>query len=55
MADLLDTSHHDRRVQQRLRESPEFRAEFERQQRELSAIDAERNLTTAPAARRDCC
>ena len=58
---MLDTSHHDRRLQRRLRESPEFRAEFERQQREIDAIDAvintldelraERNLTKAQLAR----
>lgn len=58
---VLDTGHHDRRLQRRLRESPEFRAEFERQQREIAAIDAvintldelrtERNLTKAELAR----
>lgn len=58
---MLDTGHHDRRLQRRLRESPEFRAEFERQQREIAAIDAvintldelrtERNLTKAQLAR----
>jgi len=58
---MQDTGHHDRRLQRRLRESPEFRAEFERQQREISAIDAvintldelrtERNLTKAQLAR----
>lgn len=58
---MRDTGHHDRRLQRRLRESPEFRAEFERQQREISAIDAvintldalrtERNLTKAQLAR----
>jgi DNA-binding XRE family transcriptional regulator len=57
----LDTGHHDRRLQRRLRESAEFRAEFERQQREIAAIDAvinaldelrtERNLTKAQLAR----
>lgn len=58
---MLDTSRHDRRLQRRLRESPEFRAEFERRQREIAAIDAvittldelrtERNLTKAQLAR----
>lgn len=58
---MLDTGHHDRRLQRRLRESPEFRAEFERQQREIAAIDAvintldglraERNLSKAALAR----
>ena len=58
---MRDTGHHDRRLQRRLRESPEFRAEFERQQREIAAIDAvintldelraERNLTKAELAR----
>ena len=58
---MLDNRHHDRRLQQRLRESPEFRAEFERQQREIAAIDAvintldelrtERNLSKAELAR----
>jgi len=58
---MQDTGHHDRRLQRRLRESPEFRAEFERQQREVAAIDGvinmldelrtERNLTKAQLAR----
>ena len=58
---MSDTGHHDRRLQRRLRESPEFRAEFERQQREIAAIDAvintldelrtERNLSKAELAR----
>jgi DNA-binding XRE family transcriptional regulator len=58
---VLDAGHHDRRLQRRLRESPEFRAEFERQQREIASIDAvintldelrtERNLTKAELAR----
>jgi DNA-binding XRE family transcriptional regulator len=58
---LQDTGHHDRRLQRRLRESPEFRAEFERQQREIAVIDAvintldelraERNLSKAALAR----
>jgi DNA-binding XRE family transcriptional regulator len=58
---VLDGGHHDRRLHRRLRESPEFRAEFERQQREIAAIDAvintldalraERNLTKAELAR----
>ena len=33
-----DTGYHDRRLARRL-EDPEFRAEFERQQREIAAID----------------
>jgi DNA-binding XRE family transcriptional regulator len=58
---LQDTGHHARRLERRLRESPEFHAEFERQQREIAAIDAvintldelrtERNLTKAQLAR----
>jgi DNA-binding XRE family transcriptional regulator len=35
----LDTGHHDRRLARRLAEDPEFRAEFERQQRAIGAID----------------
>lgn len=35
-----DTGYHDRRLARRLKEDPEFRAEFERQQREIAAIDA---------------
>lgn len=35
-----DTAYHDRRLARRLREDPEFRAEFERQRREIAAIDA---------------
>lgn len=56
-----DTGHHDRRLERRLRESPEFRVEFERQQREIAVIDAvintldelrtERKLTKAQLAR----
>ena len=34
-----DTSFHDRRLARRL-EDPEFRAEYERQQREIAGIDA---------------
>ena len=58
---MQDTRHHDRRLQRRLRESPEFRAEFERQQRKIDVIDAvintldelriERNLSKAALAR----
>lgn len=33
-------SYHDRRLTQRLNEEPEFRAEFERQRREIDAVDA---------------
>jgi DNA-binding XRE family transcriptional regulator len=35
----LDTSRHDRRLTQRLEEDAEFRAEFERQRREIAQID----------------
>jgi hypothetical protein len=35
----LDTGHHDRRLARRL-EDPKFRAEFERQQALIAAIDA---------------
>lgn len=35
----LDTGHHDRRLAKRLADDPEFRAEFERQQRAIAAID----------------
>lgn len=61
MSRVLDTGHHDRRLQRRLQESPEFRAEFERQQREIAVIDSvintldalrtERNLSKAALAR----
>jgi DNA-binding XRE family transcriptional regulator len=34
-----DTSYHDKRLARRLAEDPEFAAEFERQQREIAAID----------------
>ena len=34
-----DTSFHDRRLARRLHEDPKFRAEFERQRREIAAID----------------
>lgn len=40
MGDLLDNSHHDRRLARRLKEDPEFRAEFERQRRQIAQIDA---------------
>jgi DNA-binding phage protein len=36
----LDTTYHDRRLARRLEEDPEFKAEFERQRREITAIDA---------------
>jgi DNA-binding phage protein len=36
----VDTAYHDRRLARRLAEDPEFQAEFERQQREIAAIDA---------------
>ena len=35
-----DTGSYDRRLARRLREDAEFREEFERQQREIAAIDA---------------
>jgi len=35
----LDTSRHDRRLARRMTEEPEFKAEFERQQRTIAAID----------------
>lgn len=35
-----DTAYHDRRLARRLREDPEFRAGFERQRREIIAVDA---------------
>lgn len=40
MAKPLDPSYHDRRLAGRLKEDPGFRAEFERQQREIAQIDA---------------
>jgi DNA-binding XRE family transcriptional regulator len=40
LAKTLDTSRHDRRVARRLEEDAEFRAEFERQRREIAQIDA---------------
>lgn len=36
----VDTTYHDRRLTRRLTEDPEFRAEFERQRREITQIDA---------------
>ncbi len=36
----LDTTHHDRRLARRLKEDAEFRAEFERQRREIGQIDS---------------
>jgi ribosome-binding protein aMBF1 (putative translation factor) len=35
----LDASYHDRRLARRLKEDPEFRAEFERQRRAIAQID----------------
>jgi DNA-binding XRE family transcriptional regulator len=35
-----DIGYHDRRLARRLREEPEFRAEFERHQRAIAAVDA---------------
>jgi DNA-binding XRE family transcriptional regulator len=40
MAKRLDTSHHDRRLARRIKEDPEFRAEFEQQRRQISQVDA---------------
>jgi ribosome-binding protein aMBF1 (putative translation factor) len=40
MTDLLDTTRHDRRLARRLKEDPDFRAEFERQRRQIAQIDA---------------
>jgi ribosome-binding protein aMBF1 (putative translation factor) len=40
MAKPLDTTYHDRRLARRPEEDPEFRAEFERQRREIAQIDA---------------
>lgn len=40
MPEPLDTSRHDRRLARRLEEDPEFRAEFERQRRQIDQIDA---------------
>jgi DNA-binding XRE family transcriptional regulator len=39
MTEATGTTHHDRRLARRLREDPEFRAEFERQRREITQID----------------
>lgn len=36
----LDATYHDRRIARRLEEDSEFRAEFERQRREIAQIDA---------------
>ena len=36
----LDTTYHDRRLARRLKENPEFQAEFERQRREIAQIDS---------------
>ena len=40
MAPKLDTTFHDRRQARRLKEDPEFRAELERQRREIAQVDA---------------
>jgi ribosome-binding protein aMBF1 (putative translation factor) len=40
MANSLDTSFHSRRLARRLQEDAEFRAEFERQRRQIAQIDA---------------
>lgn len=34
-----DMTHHDHRLARRLKEDPEFRAEFDRQRREIAQID----------------
>lgn len=39
-ARMLDTSYHDRELARLLREDPEFRAEYERQRREIEQIDS---------------
>jgi DNA-binding XRE family transcriptional regulator len=36
----LDTSRHDRRLAQRIKDDAEFRAEFEQQRRQIAQIDA---------------
>jgi ribosome-binding protein aMBF1 (putative translation factor) len=36
----IDTTYHDRRLERRLKEDAEFRAEFERQRREIAQIDS---------------
>ena len=40
MAQLSDTSRHDRRLTSRLEENGEFRAEFEQQRRQIAQVDA---------------
>jgi DNA-binding XRE family transcriptional regulator len=40
MTKILDATYHDRRLARRLEEDPDFRAEFERQRREIAQIDA---------------
>jgi ribosome-binding protein aMBF1 (putative translation factor) len=35
----IDATYHDRRLERRLKEDSEFRAEFERQRREIAQID----------------
>ena len=40
MSTDLNTAYHDRRLARRLKEDPEFRAEFKRQRREIAQIDA---------------
>ncbi|HEX3609412.1 MAG TPA: helix-turn-helix transcriptional regulator [Solirubrobacterales bacterium] len=37
---MLDTSYHDRELARLLEEDPEFRAEYERQRREIEQIDS---------------
>lgn len=36
----IDATYHERRLERRLKEDAEFRAEFERQRREIAQIDA---------------
>lgn len=40
MASRRDTSYHDRRVAKRLRDDPEYRAEYERFKRQVEQVDA---------------
>lgn len=40
MTKALDTTYHDKRLTRRLEKDAEFRAEFERQRRQIAQIDA---------------
>jgi ribosome-binding protein aMBF1 (putative translation factor) len=40
MTKPTDPAHHDRRLARRLKQDPEFRAEFERQRRQIDQIDS---------------